>query len=144
MIENLVLKFLKADVKLAELLGAEESGQITNCPIYPDVGQVPQLPCIIFYADSPTSPTENPWDYTQNITYEIYAATEKAAQDIRNRLYELLNKYDDFYLIDKTNGLIVREAHAVGASVSDHFPNETIQAKTKAVSIDFRYTKCAI
>ena len=144
MIENLVLKFLKADVKLAELLGVEESDANANCPIYPDVGQVPQLPCIIFYADSPTSPSGNPWDFTQNITYEIYAQTERNAQDIRNRLYTLLNKFDDFFLIDTTNGLIVREAHAVGASVSDHFPNDTEQAKTKAVSIDFRYSKCAI
>lgn len=143
MIENIVLKYLKADETLAELLGGGESGDGATCPIYPDVGQVPALPCVIFYADAPTSPSDNPWDYTQNITYEVYAQTERAAQAIRNRLYELLNKYDDFFLIDTTNGLIIREAHAVGASVSDHFPNDTEQAKTKAVSVDFRFTKCA-
>lgn len=143
MIENIILKYLKADETLAELLGGAESGEGGNCPIFPDVGQVPTLPCVIFYADTPTSPTDNPWDYTQNITYEIYAKTERAAQDIQNRLYDLLNKYDDFYLIDTNKKIIIREAHAVGASISDHFPNDTEQAKTKAASFDFRYTKCA-
>ena len=134
MIENIILKYLKADNELAQLTGGN---------IYPDVGQVPALPCVVFSADSPTSPSDNPWDYTQNITFEIYAQTEKAAQNIRNRFYYLLNKYDDFYLIDTATGIIIREAHAVPASVSNHFPNETEQAKEKAVSFDFRFTKCA-
>lgn len=140
MIENLVLNFLKEDTTLATLTGA---GENTPCNIYPDVGQVKSLPCVVMSADSPTSPSDNPWDYTQNLTFEIYAQTEKAAQQIRNRIYELLNKYDDFYLADTTKGLIIREAHAVFASVSNHFPNDTIQAKEKVVSFDFRFTKCA-
>lgn len=140
MIENLVLNFLKADTTLATLTGA---GENTPCNIYPDVGQVKSLPCVVMSADSPTSPSDNPWDYTQNLTFEIYAQTEKAAQQIRNRFYELLNKYDDFYLADTTKGLIIREAHAVSASVSNHFPNDTEQAKEKVVSFDFRFTKCA-
>lgn len=134
MIENIILKYLKADSELAQLTGGN---------IFPDVGQVSALPCVVFSADSPTSPSDNPWDYTQNITFEIYAQTEKAAQNIRNRFYYLLNKYDDFYLIDTATGIIIREAHAVSASVSDHFPNDTEQAKEKVVSFDFRFTKCA-
>ena len=134
MIENVVIKFLKADTTLNTL---------TSGHIYPDVGQVTALPCVIMSADEPTSPTSNPWDYTQNLTFDIYAATEKAAQQIRNRLYELLNKYDDFKLNDLTNGIMIREAHAVFASVSNHFPNDTEQAKEKVASFDFRYTKCA-
>ena len=134
MIENTVLKFLKDDDALNVLVGGH---------IYPDVGQVSQLPCVVFYADSPTSPSDNPWDYTQNITFEIYAQTEKAAQNIRNRFYALLNKYDDFFLMDPAKGIIIREAHAVGASVSESFPNDTEQAKEKIVSFDFRFTKCA-
>lgn len=142
MIENIILKYLKEDDTLAELLGGGESGDNT-CNIYPDVGQVYALPCVIFSADAPTSPTFNPWDYSQNLTFEIYAQTERSAQAIRNRIYDLLNKYDDFYLIDTQKGIIIREAHAVSASVSDHFPNDTEQAKTKVVSVDFRFTKCA-
>lgn len=134
MIENIILKYLKADSELAQLTGGN---------IFPDVGQVSALPCVVFSADSPTSPSDNPWDYTQNITFEIYAQTEKAAQNIRNRFYYLLNKYDNFYLIDTATGIIIREAHAVSASVSDHFPNDTEQAKEKVVSFDFRFTKCA-
>lgn len=140
MIENLVLNYLKADTTLAELTGA---GEDRPCNIYPDFGQVESLPCVVMSSDSPTSPSENPWDYTQNLTFEIYASTEKLTQQIRNRFYELLNKYDDFFLADTTNGLIIREAHAVFASVSNHFPNDTIQAKEKVVSFDFRFTKCA-
>ena len=134
MIENVVIKFLKADSTLNTL---------TSGHIYPDVGQVTELPCVIMSADEPTSPTNNPWDYTQNLTFDIYAGTEKSAQQIRNRLYELLNKYDDFKLNDLTNGIMIREAHAVFASVSNHFPNDTVQAKEKVASFDFRYTKCA-
>lgn len=134
MIENIILKFLKADTTLATLTGGN---------IYPDVGQVESLPCVVMSADSPTSPSDNPWDYTQNLTFEIYAQTEKLAQQIRNRFYELLNKYDDFFLAEQPSGIIIREAHAVGASVSNHFPNDTEQAKEKVVSFDFRFTKCA-
>lgn len=134
MIENIILKFLKADTTLATLTGGN---------IYPDVGQVESLPCVVMSADSPTSPSDNPWDYTQNLTFEIYAQTEKKAQQIRNRFYELLNKYDDFFLAEQPSGIIIREAHAVSASVSNHFPNDTEQAKEKVVSFNFRFTKCA-
>lgn len=134
MIENIILKFLKADTTLSTL---------TDGNIYPDVGQVESLPCVVMSADSPTSPSENPWDYTQNLTFEIYAQTEKKAQAIRERFYELLNKYDDFFLAEQPSGIIICEAHAVSASVSNHFPNDTEQAKEKVVSFDFRFTKCA-
>ena len=134
MIENIILKVLKADTILSTLTGGN---------IYPDVGHVESLPCVVMSADSPTSPSDNPWDYTQNLTFEIYAQTERVAQDIRNRFYELLNKYDDFFLAEQPSGIIIREAHAVSASVSNHFPNDTEQAKEKLVSFDFRFTKCA-
>lgn len=134
MIENIVLKYLKADEILTTLLAGK---------IYPDVAQVKSLPCVVMSADTPTSPSDNPWDYTQNLTFEIYAKTEKEAQNIRNRFYGLLNKYDNFFLADTTNGIIIREAHAVSASVSNFFPDETSTAKEKAVSFDFRFTKCA-
>lgn len=140
MIENIVLNYLKADTTLATLTGKTAN---TPCNIYPDNGQVKSLPCVVMSADSPTSPSDNPWDYTQNLTFEIYASTEKSAQQIRNRFYELLNKYDDFYLADTTKGIIIREAHAVYSSVSNTFPNDTEQAKEKVVSFDFRFTKCA-
>lgn len=134
MIENIILKYLKQDNDLYELLGGK---------IYPDVGQVTELPCVVMSADQPTSPTDNPWDYTQNLTFDIYAKTERNAQQIRNRFYELLNKYDDFFLAEQPSGIIIREAHAVPSSVSNHFPNDTEQAKEKVISFDFRFTKCA-
>ena len=134
MIENIILKFLKADTTLSTLTGGN---------IYPDVGQVESLPCVVMSADSPTSPTDNPWDFTQNLTFDIYAQTERTAQQIRNRFYELLDKYDDFFLAEQPSGIIIRESHAVSASVSNHFPNDTEQAKEKVVSFDFRFTKCA-
>lgn len=134
MIENIVLKYLKMDDTLDDLTAGH---------IYPDVGQVKALPCVVMSADQPTSPSDNPWDYTQNLTFEIYAKTEKSAQQIRNRFYELLNKYDDFFLAEQPSGIIIREAHAVPSSVSNHFPNDTEQAKEKVISFDFRFTKCA-
>lgn len=134
MIENIILAYLKQDDELYSLLAGK---------IYPDVAQVQALPVVIMYADSPTSPSNNPWDYSQNLTFEIYADTEKKAQQIRNRLYDLLNKYDGFFLAEQPTGIIIHEAHAVFASVSNHFPNDTKQAKQKVVSFDFRFTKCA-
>lgn len=134
MIENIVLKNLKADTTLKSLLDGR---------IYPDVAQVKTLPCVVFYADSPTSPVDEPWLYTQNLTFEIYAKTEKSAQQVRNRLYEILQRFDDYFIADKTSGIIIREAHAVSASVSNHFPLENEQAKEKVVSFDFLFTKCA-
>lgn len=133
MIENIVLKNLKADTTLKSLLDGR---------IYPDVAQVKTLPCVVFYADSPTSPVDEPFLYTQNITFEIYAKTEKSAQQVRNRLYEILQRFDDYFIADKTSGIIIREAHAVSASVSNHFPLENEQAKEKVVSFDFLFTKC--
>lgn len=134
MIENIVLKNLKADTTLKSLLDGR---------IYPDVAQVKTLPCVVFYADSPTSPVDEPFLYTQNITFEIYAKTEKSAQQVRNRLYEILQRFDDYFIADKTSGIIIREAHAVSASVSNHFPLDNEQAKEKVVSFDFLFTKCA-
>lgn len=134
MIENIVLKNLKADTTLKSLLDGR---------IYPDVAQVKTLPCVVFYADSPTSPVDEPWLYTQNLTFEIYAKTEKSSQQVRNRLYEILQRFDDYFIADKTSGIIIREAHAVSASVSNHFPLENEQAKEKVISFDFLFTKCA-
>ena len=134
MIENLVLNNLKANANLSALI----SGRI-----YPDKAQVKTLPCVIMSADSPTSPINEPWAYEQNLTFEIYAKTEKSAQDVRNCLYDLLNKFDKYFLQDATSGVIIHEVHAVYASVSNHFPLENEQAKEKVVSFDFKYTKCA-
>lgn len=134
MIENIILKYLKADTVLATLLLGK---------IYPDVAQVKALPCVVMSADSPINPTENPYLYQQNLTFEIYAKTEKNAQQIRDRFYEVLNKYDNFNLADTTKKIIIKEAHAVSASVSNHFPLENEQAKEKVVSFDFQFTKCA-
>ncbi len=134
MIENLVLNNLKANANLSALI----SGRI-----YPDNAQVKTLPCVIMSADSPTSPINEPWAYEQNLTFEIYAKTEKSAQDVRNCLYDLLNKFDQYFLQDATSGVIIHEVHAVYASVSNHFPLENEQAKEKVVSFDFKYTKCA-
>lgn len=134
MIENLVLNELKKDATLKTLIDGR---------IYPDVAQVQTLPTVIMSADSPTSPINEPWAYVQNLTFEIYAKTEKSAQDVRNRIYELLQKFDNYFLTDQASGIIVHEAHAVYASVSNHFPLENEQAKEKVVSFDIKFTKCA-
>lgn len=133
MIENIILNFLKADSELNTLTGGR---------IYPDVAQVKTLPTVIMYADSPV-PQGQRWFFTQNLTFEIYAKTEKSAQDVRDRFYQLLNKYDEINLAAMSQGIIIKEAHAVYASVSNHFPLETEQAREKVVSFDFQYTKCA-
>lgn len=133
MIENLVLNFLKADSEMAALTGGR---------IYPDEAEVTELPAVVMYADSPM-PQGQRWFFTQNLTFEIYAKTEKEAQAVRNRFYALLNKYDDINLTAMEQGIIIREAHAVYASVSNHFPLENEQAREKVVSFDFQYTKCA-
>ena len=134
MIENIIIKYLNADETLAELTGGK---------IYPDFGQVESLPCVVMSADSPTSPINEPYYFTQNLTFEIYAKTEKLAQQIRDRFYELLNKYDDINLVALDKGILIKEGHAVYASVSNHFPDETDQAREKIVSFYFQYTKCA-
>lgn len=134
MIENLVLNELKKDATLKTLIAGR---------IYPDVAQVQTLPTVIMSADSPTSPINEPWAYVQNLTFEIYAKTEKSAQDVRNRIYELLQRFDNYFLTDQASGIIVHEAHAVYASVSNHFPLENEQAKEKVVSFDIKFTKCA-
>lgn len=135
MIENIVLKALKADGELAELTGGK---------IYPNVAQTEALPVVIMTSDEPTNPTNDPFYYTQNLTFEIYAKTERSAQDIRNRLYTILNRFDNYFQNDLAKtGIIIREAHAVYASVSNHFHIENEQARERAVSFDFKYTKCA-
>lgn len=134
MIENLVLNALKQDATLKTLI----SGRI-----YPDVAQVKTLPTVIMSADSPTSPINEPWAYVQNLTFEIYAKTERSAQDVRNRIYEILQQFDNYFLTDQTNGIIVHECHAVYGNVSNHFPLENEQAKEKVVSFDIKFTKCA-
>lgn len=134
MIENIIIKYVKADNTMNTL---------TSGHIYPDFGRVDSLPCVVMSADSPTSPINEPYYYTQNISFDIYATTEKKAQQIRDRFYELLNKYDEINLTAMASGIIIKEAHAINAGVSNHFANETIQAKEKYVSFDFQYTKCA-
>lgn len=134
MIENLVLNALKQDATLKTLIAGR---------IYPDVAQVKTLPTVIMSADSPTSPINEPWAYVQNLTFEIYAKTEKSAQDVRNRIYEILQQFDNYFLTDQTNGIIVHECHAVYGNVSNHFPLENEQAKEKVVSFDIKFTKCA-
>lgn len=135
MIENIIMKVLREDSELNELTGGK---------IYPNVAQVKTLPVVIMMSDEPTNPTNDPFYYTQNLTFEIYAKTEKSAQDIRNRFYEILNRFDDFFKNDLAkSGIIVRECHAVYASVSNHFHIENEQARERVVSFDFKYTKCA-
>ena len=134
MIENLVLNALKQDATLKTLIAGR---------IYPDVAQVKALPTVIMSADSPTSPINEPWAYVQNLTFEIYAKTEKSAQDVRNRIYDLMQQFDNYFLTDQTNGIIVHECHAVYGNVSNHFPLENEQAKEKVVSFDIKFTKCA-
>lgn len=135
MIENIIIKALREDAELAELTGSK---------IYPNVAQVKTLPVVIMTSDEPTNPTNDPFYYTQNLTFEIYAKTEKSAQDIRNRFYEILNRFDDYFKNDlRKSGIIVRECHAVYASVSNHFHIENEQARERVVSFDFKYTKCA-
>ena len=133
MIENIVLNALKKDNTLKTLLDGK---------IYPDVAQVKTLPCVVMESESPTNPTNDPFYYVQNLTFEIYASTEKSAQQIRDRFYEILNKFDRYFL-DKGTGVIIMEAHAVYASVSNHFLLENEQAKEKVISFDFHFTKCA-
>ncbi len=134
MIENLVINELKKDATLKTLL---------NGRIYPDVAQVKTLPTVMMSADSPTSPINEPWAYVQNLTFEIYAKTEKSAQDVRNRIYDLMQQFDNYFLTDQANGIIVHECHAVYGNVSNHFPLENEQAKEKVVSFDIKFTKCA-
>lgn len=135
MIENIIIKALREDTELAELTGGK---------IYPNVAQVKTLPVVVMTSDEPTNPTNDPFYYTQNLTFEIYAKTEKSAQDIRNRFYEILNRFDDYFKNDlRKSGIIVRECHAVYASVSNHFHIENEQARERVVSFDFKYTKCA-
>lgn len=135
MIENIIIKSLLADSELNTL---------TSGHIYPNVAQVKELPCVVMSSDEPTNPTNDPFYYTQNLTFEIYAKTERSAQNIRNRFYEILNKFDDYFKNDLIkSGIIIRECHAVYASVSNHFPLENEQARERVVSFDFKYTKCA-
>lgn len=135
MIENIIIKSLLADSELNTL---------TSGHIYPNVAQVKELPCVVMSSDEPTNPTNDPFYYTQNLTFEIYAKTERSAQNIRNRFYEILNRFDDYFKNDLIkSGIIIRECHAVYASVSNHFPLENEQARERVVSFDFKYTKCA-
>ncbi len=135
MIENIILKVLKSDAELAELLAGR---------IYPDSAQVQTLPCVIMSASAPVSPVGEPWIYSQNLTFEIYAQDLQSAQSVRARLYAMLQRYDGFFYSDlQKSGVIIREAHAVPASVSNSFSLETEQAKEIVASFDFTYTKCA-
>ena len=63
MIENIIIKSLLADSELNTL---------TSGHIYPNVAQVKELPCVVMTSDEPTNPTNDPFYYTQNLTFEIY------------------------------------------------------------------------
>ena len=135
MIENIVIKSLLADTELNTLTAGH---------IYPNVAQVKTLPCVVMSSSEPTNPTNDPFFYEQNLTFEIYAKTERSAQNIRNRFYEIINKFDQYFKNDlAASGVIIREAHAVYASVSNHFSLENEQARERVVSFDFKFTKCA-
>lgn len=140
MIENIIYSVLKADTPLQTLLVATPQ----NSKIYPDNANPEELPCIVYYAAQPTNPNNEPWGYQQNITFEFWAETKVQSLAIRNRLYEIFNKFDRFFNASAmAQGIIIRACHAVSAQVTNHFPLETEQAVNAVVSFDFTYTKCA-
>lgn len=139
MIEPIIYNILAADLPLRALLNATA----TDSKIYPDNANPGELPCIVYYTDQPTNPINEPWLYQQNFTFEFWAETKAQSLAIRNRLYQIFNKFDRFFNSSAmAQGLIIRECHAVAAQVSNNFPLETAQAINAVVSFDFKYTKC--
>ncbi len=136
MIENIILKVLKADAKLAELIDGR---------IYPEAAQVSVLPAVVIDAGAPVSPVSEPWCCSQNVTFTIYAGDAETARAVCARFYGILQKYDNFFYADlKDSGIIIREAHAVNPSASTRSTLETEQEKAKVISFNFTYTKCAV
>ena len=140
MIESIIYGVLKADTPLQNILGATQS----DSKIYPDNANPGNLPCIVYYADQPTNPNNEPWGYRQNITFEFWAKTKTESLAIRNRLYTIFNKFDRFFNSSAmAQGIIIRECHAVPAQLTNNFQLETEQAINAVVSFDFQFTKCA-
>lgn len=141
MIENIIYSVLKNDGELALLLGATAE----DSRIYAVYANPLKLPCVVFYGAAPVSPNDTPWLYSQNITFEIYAETAAEYNNIRNRFYEIFQKYDRFFNSEalKTQGIIIKECHAVSAQSVSTFPEETEQGVSGVVSFDFQFTKCA-
>ena len=138
MIEEIIYSTVKSDRALQEILG----GTSKDSRIYPNVAQVKSIPCVIYYANAPTNPITERWAYQQNISFEIYAKTLSQSLAIQNRLYEIFNKYDDYFNSAALfSGIIITECHAVNASVSNNFPLENEQAVNSVVSFDFKFTK---
>lgn len=141
MIENIVYKVLKDDATLANLLNANS----TDSRIYAVFAEPLKLPCIVFYADSPVSGNETVWLYRQTFTFEIYADSVAKYNELRNRLYAIFQKYDLFFNSEKmeSEGIIIKEAHAVESQVINTFPHEIKQGVNGVASFEFQFTKCA-
>lgn len=141
MIENTVYSVLKNDGTLATLLGATAA----DSRIYSIFAEPLKLPCIVFYADSPVSANNTIWLYRQTFTFEIYADTVSKYNELRNRLYAIFQKYDLFFNSEKmkSEGIIIKEAHAVESQVINTFPNEIKQGVNGVSSFEFQFTKCA-
>lgn len=138
MIEEIIYSAVKADRSLRTTLG----GSTSDSRIYPNVAQIKTLPCIIYYASAPTNPITERWAYQQTITFEIYAKTLSQSLAIQNRLYEIFNKYDQYFNSAALfSGIIITECHAVNAQVSNNFPLENEQAVNSVVAFDFKFTK---
>ena len=138
MIEEIIYSTIKSDSALREILG----GTSKDSHIYPNVAQVKSIPCVIYYASAPTNPIPERWAYQQNISFGIYAKTLSQSLAIQNRLYEIFNKYDEYFNSAALfSGIIITECHAVNAQVSNNFPLENEQAVNSVVSFDFKFTK---
>ena len=138
MIEEIIYSTVKSDSALKEILGGTQS----DSRVYPNVAQVKSIPCVIYYADAPTNPINERWAYQQTISFEIYAKTLSQSLAIQNRLYEIFNKYDDYFNSAALfSGIIITECHAVNAQVSNNFPLENEQAVNSVVAFDFKFTK---
>ncbi len=138
MIEEIIYSTVKSDRALQEILG----GTSKDSRIYPNVAQVKSIPCVIYYASAPTNTITERWAYQQTISFEIYAKTLSQSLAIQNRLYEIFNKYDDYFNSAALfSGIIITECHAVNAQVSNNFPLENEQAINSVVAFDFKFTK---
>ena len=138
MIEEIIYSTVKSDNTLRTILGATAK----DSKIYPNVANVKELPCVIYYASAPTNPITEPWSYQQNISFEIYAKDLSESLTIQSRFYEIFNKYDRYFNSAALfSGIIITECHAVNAQVSNNFPLENKQAVNTVVSFDFKFTK---
>ena len=133
-----IYNYLASDEALSLVLSSTQ----TDSKIYPNVANVKELPCVIYYASAPTNPITEPWSYQQNISFEIYAKDLSESLTIQSRFYEIFNKYDRYFNSAALfSGIIITECHAVNAQVSNNFPLENKQAVNSIVSFDFKFTK---